>query len=337
MPALLAGLLGVEVDDVEVRTNDESGADLVITAGLTFVVEVKGSTSAGVVAAAVKQVQTYVGRIRRRTVPVVAVPFMGPVGRKICEDAGVSWVDFSGNAHVVAPGLRLIVEGKPNQFKPVGRPRDMFAPKSSRLVRWLLMHAGEFVTQRELARATGLDEGMVSRLVVRLIADDFLVRSEDNAVRVKSPGLLLDAWREAYQFSKHTLHQGHVATRSGDALLRFVSDTLSAKKVEHAATGLAAAWALTHFAAFRIATVYLSKDPSPGLIEQLGFRADERGANLWLVVPNDDGVFQGVTAAAGIRCVHPVQVYVDLKDHPERSAEAAESLRAELLPELSHG
>jgi hypothetical protein len=31
---------------------------------------------------------------------------------------------------------------------------------------------------------------------------------------------------------------------------------------EHAATGLAAAWALTRFASFRIATVYLPKDQS---------------------------------------------------------------------------
>jgi hypothetical protein len=32
-----------------------------------------------------------------------------------------------------------------------------------------------------------------------------------------------------------------------------------------------------------------------------------------------------------IKCVHPVQVYVDLKDHPERAAEAAAELRDRLL------
>jgi len=52
---------------------------------------------------------------------------------------------------------------------------------------------------------------------------------------------------------------------------------------------------------------------------------------LWLVVPNDTGVFQGAVEKDGIRCVHPAQVYVDLKDHPERAAEAADRLRAELL------
>ncbi len=83
--------------------------------------------------------------------------------------------------------------------------------------------------------------------------------------------------------------------------------------------------------------MYLPSDPSPEVIEQLGFRADERRANLWLVVPNDEGVLQGATETAGIRCVHPVQVYVDLKEQPERSAEAADRLRAELLTGMSHG
>jgi len=53
--------------------------------------------------------------------------------------------------------------------------------------------------------------------------------------------------------------------------------------------------------------------------------------NARLVVPNDHGVFEGAADFGGIRCVHPVQIYVDLKGHPERSAEAAEDLRARLL------
>jgi hypothetical protein len=331
VPELLAGLLGVEPANLDVHNDDANVADLIVTAGQTFVIVVNKSTAAAPIAAAAKKVKDCAARIRRRTVPLVVVPFMGEVGRKVCEEAGVGWLDLSGNARIVAPPIRVIVEGKPNRFKTVGRPRSVFAPKSARLVRWLLIHAHEFITQREISRATGLDEGMVSRLVARLNDEGYLVRDDRGGIRAKDPALLLDAWREAYQFSKHTRLQGYVAARSGDALLRFVADTLSDRKVEHAATGLAAAWVFTHFAAFRIATVYLASDPSLELLNQLGFREDARGANLWLVIPSDEGVFQGAIDNDGIRCVHPAQVYVDLKHHPERAAEAAERLRAELL------
>ena len=58
---------------------------------------------------------------------------------------------------------------------------------------------------------------------------------------------------------------------------------------------------------------------------------------MWLVVPKDSGVFQGASEREGVRCVHPVQVYMDLKDQPERASEAAQVLRQELFQEGSDG
>jgi hypothetical protein len=43
------------------------------------------------------------------------------------------------------------------------------------------------------------------------------------------------------------------------------------------------------------------------------------------------GDSHGARGPEGIRCIHPVQVYLHLKDHPERSTEAAAHLREPLL------
>lgn len=51
---------------------------------------------------------------------------------------------------------------------------------------------------------------------------------------------------------------------------------------------------------------------------------------VWLLLPRDEGVFDGASTADVVTCVSPVQVYLDLAAHPERS-KAAETLRAELL------
>jgi len=76
--------------------------------------------------------------------------------------------------------------------------------------------------------------------------------------------------------------------------------------------------------------VYLPETPGPRVLERLGFREGERGANLWLVIPKDEGVFQGSCERDEILCVHPLQAYLDLKAHPERAAEAAVRLRENL-------
>ena len=256
---------------------------------------------------------------------------MGPVGRQKCEDAEVAWLDLSGNARIFAPRIRVLVEGKPNQFKSPGRPSSAFAPKSSRISRWLLMHLGQPLTQRELAQATAMDEGFTSRIVSRLEEESLVVRGQDGEIRLRDPDLLLDAWRETYDFSMHEVIAGHMASRSGEETLRMLANGLQDGGVRHAVTGLAAAWLLTRFSGFRLATMYVADRPASELLESLGFREEERGANVWLVIPKDEGVFQGMTERDGITCVHPVQAYLDLLDQPERAKEAAEQLRAELL------
>jgi hypothetical protein len=328
----LATLLAIPETEVEVRSKDGSDGIVVVSAaGQTFVVAVVSSASAGLVADRAGRVMKAAQGLRKQVIPLVAVSVMGESGMQACERAGVSWFDFNGNARIIAPGIRVIVEGRPNQFRRRGRPASIFAPKSSRVARWLLMHPADAHTQREIARATGVSEGFVSRIVARLLENRYVVRRDDDALRVKDPRLLLDAWQEQYDFAKHTIIQGHIAARSGDAVARFVSDTLREEALEHAATGLAAAWQLTRFAAFRIATFFIDAEPSDALRDKLGLREEARGANTWLVVPNDAGVFQGANDRDGIMCVHPVQAYLDLKGHPERASEAAARIRSEIL------
>lgn len=327
--ARLAEWVGIDPSGIRPKTGEllPPSDGIIVMGPFTFVVEWRGSGLTAQIASAIEQVRRRAAKVDG-AVPLVAVPFMGDAGRERCAGANVAWLDLSGNARILAPGLRILVEGKPNRFKRQGRPSSAFAPKSSRITRWLLMHPRQPLTQRELARATDTDEGYTSRLVSRLAQDHLIVRDEGGAIMPRDPDLLLDAWREDYDFTKHRIIRGHVAARSGDGLLRQLADALGKASTAFAATGLAAAWLLDRFAGFRTTTLYLAHDPSPALLEAVSFREDERGANVWLVVPNDAGVFHGASEVDGIRCVHPIQVYLDLGAHPERAEEAARKLRA---------
>ena len=307
------------------------GWDAVVTAGShTFVVECKSSGSLSQIALAVHQLVQAHGRFPYPVIPLLAVPYMGESARAHCERNGVAWLDLSGNARIVAPGIFYHDLGHPNRFRRPGRPESAFGPKGSRITRRLLMDLETPVRQRALASSTGLNEGHVSRIVGKLVDTGLLERGDDG-IRVVDADLLLDAWREEYRFDRHTVMRGHVAARSGDALVHSLAKTLDELEVPHATTGLPAAWLWTTYAGFRLVTVYLADIPSAGLMADLGFREEPRGANTWLVVPNDEGVFHGASRVGGVRCVHPVQAYLDLKGHPERAQEAADELRTRLL------
>jgi hypothetical protein len=300
-------------------------------------VEVKGAGDSAAVGTAIAAVKAGASRLGAKVLPVVAVPFMGDVGKKLCADAGVSWFDLSGNAHIVAPGLRILIEGKPNRFVRRGRPNTAFAPKSSRIARRLLIDPKKAWRQQDLARATRLDDGFTSRIVQRLEHDHLIERAPNGLLHVRNADLLLDSWDEAYDFEKHIIMRGHVTARDGEELLSKAAAALEGK-VRYAATGLGAAYIYTHFAAFRLATLYVARRPPEAILKALGFREEARGANVWLVIPSDEGVLDGEGVFEGAdeyskvtHCVHPVQAYVDLKAHPERAQEAAAELRSRLL------
>jgi Transcriptional regulator, AbiEi antitoxin, Type IV TA system len=236
----------------------------------------------------------------------------------------------SGNADIRGPGLRIVVQGKPNSFASPGRPSTAFSPKASRLSRAMLMEPEKWWLQTELADATELSAGYVSKVMGRLVDDGLVARGDGGRVQPKDPPLLLEAWSQVYDFSRHEISRYHAVGHTGAAVLgRLAASLGKIDDLAWAATGLAAAWQLDRFADFRMVTIYVSKpllDP-----EHLSLRSVERGENVWVVVPRDEGVLHGSQEIEGVRCVHPVQVYLDLLGHPERAKEAAIHLRASHL------
>lgn len=333
--ARLADLLGVEAQSGTIkqapRKLGTSASMMIEFEGLPFAIELKSKGDAATVGHAVRTAQNLAQNSEPAALPLVVVPYMGDVGKQVCEDAGVCWLDLSGNALLFGkPGLRIQIEGKPNVYKKVGRPQNLFAPKSARIARCLLMEPTRAFSQRELAEISGLDEGFTSRIVRGMEAQGLLLRESAGAVKMQDPDLMLNAWSEVYNFSKHQIVRGHIATRSGMETLSRLSSTLERHQIRHAATGLAGAWCIDHFAGFRLAVIYCEDSLSDAIYAELGFREEVRGANTWIVRPNDAGVFQGAQLYEGVPCVHPVQVYLDLKNHPERAQEAADSLKSKL-------
>ena len=300
-----------------------------------FAIEWKASGSLGHVFRAVHQVHSMATELPATMIPLLVVPYMGESARSYCDELGIAWLDLSGNAKIVAPGLYVHALGHDNKFRRPGRAESAFGTKGSRVARWMLMNPDQVIRQRTLAASVGLDEGYASRVVRRLLEVGLLERV-DGGLRVSDPANLLDAWRDEYRFEKHTVKQGHIAVAAGESVVPGVADVLAEANAEYAVTGLAAAWYLTRYATYRLSTLYLKTAPSTELLEALQFRETSRGSNTWLVVPQDEGVFDGMSKIDGIRCVHPVQAYLDLKSHPERSSEAAEELRGRLLQWYGH-
>lgn len=328
LPSLLAELLDEEHIDLQERVNaHDREIDLLATDahGRRWAIEIKNSSRPGQVDRAAAQLN----RLEDEGfIPILVVPYMSKAGAETADRRGLNWLDLSGNAHIREEGLRVWVQGRPDQLRAAGRPSSPFAPKSARITRTLLLDPVRWWRQKDLVEATGLDDGNVSRIVGRLDGEALLERRE-RELRPRDPALLLDAWAQDYRFDRHQAIFGHLSG-SGIEIARELDDRLADANVAHAFTGLPAAWAMTHFARFRLTSVFVEGDPH-SIAEEIEMRRGEKGANVQLLGPDDEGVFAGGGEFDGLPCVAPVQVYLDLLSLPERSREAAGHLRAEWL------
>lgn len=310
-------------DTIKVEGGSSSATDFNIYIGSQrFAVEVKERWGVDVLGKS-----SAVDRKRRK---LLVVPFMSESGARQARQVGLSWMDYAGNSDIEAPGLRIIVRGNKNRF-PKPRKDSLFSAKASRLIRTLLMDTAKNYSQTELVRITHLNQGYLSGLLRKLQQRGY-VSCEHRRYEVRFPGRLLAAWHEKYDFEKHQIVAGHFPARSGEQLSGQLSQLLTSQGIEHAATGLAGAWLYSHYATFRLATFYVTTAPDWDSMSRAGFRRDDAGANCWIVLPNDSGVFEGSTVRESIPCVHPLQIYLDLKEQPERSSEAATQLCEEFLP-----
>ncbi len=330
-PDVLEQLTGANVEVV--ASAPASDVDLAVEIGppnrkSTLIIEAKNSGTTNQIAAAVTQLRTYLRHTPSNHFGVIAVPFMGETGQRICEENDISWFDLSGNAEISARGLRIRYRGKPNKFKRRGRPKSLFAASGSRIARTFLINPERRYLRRELSRVARVSEGHTGNLVRRYLREGLLEDDDHRGLYCPNPGLLLDTWREEYDFSRHRIVRGHMAVRgSGTELMHIAYDRLQELDLHPALTGLAAAWSYDHFAAFRLVSTFVNKMPNEQDFKAMEFREGSRGSNVWLVIPDNDGVYDGAQELDGRQHVHPVQVYLDLKDQPERAAEAAESLR----------
>jgi len=217
VPGLLAKLLEIPESHVSIRRGKKDpGTDFIIKAGEhTFLVDFKSSSARAPLLLALMRFNEERRDNGKDGIPLLVVPYMGETGRRLCEEHEIAWLDLSGNARIKAPGLLINVEGKPNRFKSAGRPPNLFAPKSSRIVRQFLIQPDRALTQRELSQAADLDEGYTSRIVRRFEETGLIMRDEEGLLRPTDSEQLLDAWQEAYDFMRHRVIKGHVAAWSG--------------------------------------------------------------------------------------------------------------------------
>lgn len=261
-------------------------------------------------------------RKEEKAYPVVVAPYLSPESQKICRESGVGFVDLTGNAFLQFDNVLIERAGKELPRRERVSRRRLFAPKSSRILRFLLENPK---VEWSLTRLS--NEAQVSirtaHAVVNALEDKAYVRKRRAAIALLKPAELLDLWAQNYSVEVNPERAYYTFTRS----LREFLEKLRGK----AGTG----YALTlHSGASLVAPFVRHTDIHfywrgnlKKLVSSLDLRPVETGGTIHILTPYDEGVFYHVQEIDRLRIVSSIQLYLDLIHYPARGQEQAEFLR----------
>ncbi|MGO9965051.1 MAG: hypothetical protein ACLPUG_16695 [Acidimicrobiales bacterium] len=236
---------------------------------------------------------------------LVVAPWLSSRTRDVLSAEGINYIDLTGNARieVASPGLFLSYQGADRDPQPAPRGKARVrGPKAGRLVRFLCDVTPPYSVS-EIALATRLTPGYVSRLLESLDGEALIERTKRGQVASADVPGLLTRWTENYDVFKTNGSQTFVA-RQGPAKLmqRFTDDG------DIAITGSFAAVRLAPVAAPALLVAY-ARDV--GIATAFDLLPADRGANVVLLRPFDEVVWERTMTADGVCYVSPSQVAAD--------------------------
>ena len=288
----------------------------------TVLIEVKANRFAGGVTAAVQQLRA-VADAADATDPalVVAAPYLSPTARRQIAEAGAGYFDLTGNALLRCrrPALYIRQDGASKDPWPTDDTlRSLKGRGSARVVRALLDFAPPYGV-RELAEKAGVPLGSLSRTIELLDKEGLLTRDSRGPVTALDWEGVIQRWAEDYDITSSNQVSTYLEPRGLTALAAKLE-----KATGYAATGSFAAQRFSPVAPTRLAAIYT--DDVDALAKQLKLTPTDAGANVWLLAPYDDVVFERTSRRDQLVCVSPPQLAVDLLTGPGRDPAEGEEL-----------
>jgi hypothetical protein len=273
---------------------------------------------------------------------VLAMPRVSPRMAELCQEHGWSWYDLAGNCRLEIPGVLLIERSGKEPVK--SQPRsgaNLSTPEAARVVRALLApaNANQRWTQRDMVahfadlvpRVPAPSLALVNKVVQHLRDQAFLEQLPNRGFRVRDYEGLLQAWRAAYRFDRHS-RRPYFTLLQGRAL----QDRLRALDPDGQGRLAYAAFSAADLQApaVRQPRTWLYVDPN---IEQefqsaVEAKSVDSGENLVVLIPDDGGVFYRAEVGSNrAACTNAVQTYVDLAHSGGRGEEAADAILQQRL------
>lgn len=241
---------------------------------------------------------------------LLIVPWLSERTQTLLAEADINYLDLTGNAllRIDNPPFFLQTMGSKRNPAPAERPRARLrGAKASRVIR-LLLDVRPPYGVLEIAEATGLNRGYVSRLLDALYREGMIERAPRGPVESVDVPALMRRWADGYDTFRTNGTEGFIATAGFEHLLGRLAEN-PGPGTQGVITGSFAANRLAPIASPALLLLY--SDMPQVLAVDLDLLPAEEGANVMILKPFDPVVFARTRIEKGLRYAAPSQIAVD--------------------------
>jgi predicted transcriptional regulator len=277
--------------------------------GATLAVEAKRSLEPRAVGSLFGSVGRTIRKLSPNIPVLVVAPWLSARTRELLASEGLNYLDLTGNArvHLDRPALFIETQGADRDPSPAPRGQARLrGPKAGRLIRFLVDVRPPYGV-RELAQATGLAPGYVSRLLNVLEQEALIDRSKNGSVESAEAAGLLRRWTQNYDVFKNNGSSAFLAARGAAEAMRGLAELEQGTLT--AVTGSFAAVRIAPVAAPTLLAVYCEElEP---IARALDLVPADQGANVVLLRPFDSVVWERTSWENDMRYVAASQTAAD--------------------------
>lgn len=310
---------------------------------ITAIIELKSRLSPMGLEGVIHQVIRYRNELHRSgeyqdLYPMVAAPYISESVQARCKELGVGYIDLNGTLALIHKDVYIDVVRPATVFKNPQGIKNVFAGRSRRILRVLLVHPHRPYRLERLAAETRLSVGQVSQ-VARRLQDDGLVERNSEGLFLTRPRKLLRLFAQELKadYTQNRMVFSGFSEKHPALLSQLLTDICARREIRHAFTLGSGLESNERNVREQLTAAYVSVSPEQ-LRAELQLDAVGTGANVLLMMsPETDntdagGVFyQPRTLTNGLSGVSPVQLYVDFTLHGSRGQEQANFLMEHAL------
>lgn len=258
---------------------------------------------------------------------VFMAPYISEESAKALKDGKFSYMDLSGNCHILTRRIFLYVSGQANRYSVKKEKKNYLAKSSgaaSAIMRTMLNEPQRQWQVTSLARESGRAIGTVSN-VKSFLRDRDWIEEGTTAFKLQNIKELLYAWAKDYH-RRDARSYGYYSLEAVPELEQEISEWSAAHDNGAVLGGFSAAARYAPVVRYKKVDVYVEPQFFDEFIKDLDLRPVDSGGNVVITIPHDETPCMYARMLHDSYVTSPAQTVIDLLGNAGRGEEAADAI-----------